>query len=512
MKNRIAFAMIAVLLFSFCGCSSAVVQEEGFADTYVEGDSAGESVPAPEKEEPSAPSQSEKKPSASAPSEKEPAKETPQTSTKPNTPSIPNTPNKPQSVTPQQTPTQPSAPTPNKPVQDDRLPAAYPVFSNGGGYYYGIAKGENGTIAAIGKTYFPDEFSFIEIYDANMSIINTRTFKDFHSISKVISCSDGGFLIKTDDPSAILKLDRNLKTEWGAFYPNILTVQEIWQGNFAILTFTEETGRLDIQVLDQTGKKQHGIQLATVDISVILDDFAFFGDGNGGFYLVGTWEPKYQTSLSKITQAYNPADGSECLIAHFSENGSLTQAVMVGSSYDEWCEEIAMDESGYFYIALATTERNNPLFSSVFSYGPKIYRRVLAKVDRNGSIKYIAPLSAKATATDQVFGIEFSGDNVFVAGFSAYNDTLQNAFPCAHNESGSYEYVNYIACINGEGKVYDRRLVGGDVNNQPAGSVLLPNGTLVVCGSVSRESPFNISFPTSCNVARTLFVYPGLAS
>ncbi len=510
MKKWIIAAMIAVLLLSFCGCSSAVPEEEGFADSYIEGDSADEGTPAPEKEEPSAPSQPEKKPAASADPEKEPAEEKPQEQPKPN---ASNSPSKPQNNSSQQTPTKPSAPTPGKPVQDDRLPKVYPVFTNGGSYYYGIAKGENGTIAAIGKTYIDDEACFVETFDENMSFQNIRTLRGYKQISEILSCSDGGYLLVTESPASTLKLDRNLKTEWGALYETILAVQEIRPGNYAILTHSKQTGQLSVQVLDQTGKKLYGIHFADTKHIPASSVSALFGDDNGGFYLVLNWNGSLETSFEKIAQAYDSANGSDCLIAHFSATGSLTQATVVGSHCNEWCEEIAMDESGSFYIALATTDKNNPLFATALQNTGGGYRRILAKVARNGSIQYIAPLSGEAMAVDQVFGIEFSGDSVFVAGFSKYKDGLQNAFPCAHNESGSYEYVNYVACINSEGKVYDRRMFGGDINNQIADSLLLPNGSLVVCGSVdAHASPFSLSFPFSCNVARALFVYPELVS
>ncbi len=512
MKKWIIAAMIAVLLLSFCGCSSAVPEEEGFADSYIEGDSADEGTPAPEKEEPSAPSQPEKKPAASAPSEKEPAEkdpaeEEPQEEAQPNTPSQ----NKP--VTPAPTPSRPS-PTPILPEKDDRLPIIYPYFANNDSCYYGMAKGKNGTIAAIGKVYERDsEYCFVEVYNEDMSVKNTAAFHEYFRLSKIIACNDSGYLLITHAPETVLKLNRNLEREWSVPYDRVLAIREIQPGNYAALTLSKNTNRLELFLLDKSGKKTNTVLLATLsEFYDYINDPAFLCDGKGGFYLISTWSADFVSPLQKIKQAYNSSRGADCLIAHFSVDGTLNQAITVGGPSDEWVEESAMDESGNFYIAFGTKDRQNPLFDTVPNSTSNPLRRLLVKVGGDGKMIYSSPLSGHSWAYDQVFGIELSGDRVFVAGFSGYDDGLQSAFPCSHCTSGLASYVNYIACIDGEGKVYDRRMFGSDVNYQIAGSALLSNGSIVVCGSLTSDNPFKISLPGSTGLARTLFVFPGLAS
>ncbi len=517
MKKWIAAATIAALLFGFGGCSPAIPEEEGFADSYIEGDLAEESVPAPEKEESSAPSQPEKKPASSEKenAEKGSAEENAQGATNPatSTQTSPETSGQKNPAASTPTPSQPTTTTPSQPIQDDRLPKVYPFFSNGSAYLFGMAKGENGTIATIGKTYISSEYCFVDVYDENMSIKNTRTLKDYTSLSEIISCSDGGFLVITHGPSAILKLDSNLKTEWAALYSKILAIQEFRPGNYALLTHYNNSDSLEIHLLDQTGKSFTTISLATMESPMEMDDAAIFSDSSGGFYLATTWTADFSSSWPTIQQAYDPSGGADCLITHFSSQGKLDRAFTVGGPSDEWCEEAAMDDAGNFYIALGTNDKNNPLFSAVPKSSINNFRRLLVKIGANGKMIYSAPLSGHAMAVDQVFGIEISGDQVFVAGFSGYDDGLQNTFPCAHNESGMYNYVNYVACIDSKGTVYDRRVFGTDINYQIAGSLLLPNGSLVVCGAIDKTmTPFNLSFPASCYVARALFVYPNLAS
>ena len=175
-------------------------------------------------------------------------------------------------------------------------------------------------------------------------------------------------------------------------------------------------------------------------------------------------------------------------------------------------DELAMDDDGNFYLAMATDSPDNDPFWPINPNPSGYFRRMLVKLSPDGKILYKAPLSGWGRSMDQVFGIGFHDNRVFVVGQSYYHDAVQNKYPCEQiTESINDDLVPciYTVCLQENGSEFDRKIFRSDlVSDTVTSAAVLADGSVVICGSVSPEfNPFNLPLDGTSSYDAALFVY-----
>lgn len=384
-----------------------------------------------------------------------------------------------------------------------------------------MANLSNGGFAVSGHRVTEDlAYSIIQIYDENSNFKNEYLFADGNGFDKIAVCSDGGVIAASHCPPCITKVNSNFETEWFMPYENIEfggAVQDIEEISpeiiavlFVSLNSPDFSRKLKLSFLDKDGTL-----IETIDLMKNIDpqDADIIADGNGGFYLLASCDKELAEKYSLVAENYENSKAPEVAIMHFSAERELVWAKTLGGSRDDWIEEATIDSNGNFYLAVGTNWYGADSFWEMGVERSMPYRRMLVKLDKNGDIVYKVPLSAKGMAVDHIFGIHIKNNNAYVVGMSDYFDGYQVKYPCEQilpeeKQKGNRVFCVYNACIDGDGIELDRKIFRCDINNEPCDSVLLPNGSLVIAGSVSAdENPFDLDFPLGVDFAAALFVY-----
>lgn len=379
----------------------------------------------------------------------------------------------------------------------------------------------NGGYAISGvKDTYDYILSLIRIYDNNSILQGEYLFGNGNGYEKIAPCMDGGFIAASYCPPCITKINSNLETEWFMPYENVEfegTVQDIEEISseviavlFVSLNSPDFSRRLKLSFLDKDGAL-----IETVDLMKNIDpqDADIISDGNGGFYLLSACNESLADKFPLVAENYDASKATEAIIMHFSSNRELTWVKTLGGGGDDWIEEATKDSNGNFYLAVGTNWYGADSFWEMGVERSMPYRRMLVKLDKNGNIVYKVPLSAKGMAVDQVFGIHIKDEKAYVVGMTDYFDGYQIKYPCEQilpeeKQKGERVFCVFNACIDNDGKELDRKIFRCDINNTPCDSSLLPNGSLVIAGSVSAdENPFSLKFPSGVNSAAALFVY-----
>ena len=385
-----------------------------------------------------------------------------------------------------------------------------------------IANLNNGDFAVSGHLVREDQVSFIRIYDENSNLKGEHFYENGNGFDKIAVCSDGGVIAASYCPPCITKVNSNFETEWFMPYENIEfegTVQDIEEISpeiiavlFVSLNSPDFSRRLKLSFLDKDGTL-----IETIDLMKNVDpqDADIIADGNGGFYLLSTCDKELAEKYPLVAENYDSSRATEVLIMHFSAERELVLVKTLGGDGNDWVEESAIDADGNIYLAVGTNWYGADSFWEMGVERSMPYRRMLVKLDKNGNIVYKVPLSAKGMAVDQVFGIHIKDEKAYVVGMTDYFDGYQIKYPCEQilpeeKQKGNRVFCVYNACIDGNGNELDRKIFRCDVNNAPCDSVLLPNGALIIAGSVSAdENPFNLKFPSGVDAAAALFIYTG---
>ena len=270
----------------------------------------------------------------------------------------------------------------------------------------------------------------------------------------------------------------------------------------------DDVMKLKIVFLDKNGEI-----VETIDVvnDIFADGTDIISDGNGGFYLLTSCNKSTADMYPLVEESYDSSKATEAIIMHFSADRELIWVKTLGGGGDDWIEEAAIDGNGNIYLAVGTNWYGADSFWEMSVERSLPYRRMLVKLDQKGNIVYRAPLSNKGMAVDQIFGIHIKDNKAYVVGMSDYFDGYQNKYPCEQispSEKGERIFCVYNVCINSKGEELNRGIFRCDINDTPCDSVMLPNGAIVIGGSVSTiENPFNLNFPVGVDYLAALFIY-----
>ena len=360
--------------------------------------------------------------------------------------------------------------------------------------------------------------SIVQLYNQDATFKKEISFENGNGFDKIAVCSDGGFVAASYCPPCVTKINSQFETEWFMPYEDVATegtvcdIKEITADMIAVLFLSNRTpdfGRkLKISYLNKKGEL-----IETVDLMrhVDLSDAKIIVDGHGGYFLFATCNETLANKYPLVAQNYDGSKGTEAVVMHFSKDRELTWVKTLGGGGDDWLEEAEIDSKGNIYLALGTAWYGADSFWEMTVKRNFTYRRQLVKLNQEGTLVYKVPLSNMGMAVDQVCGIHIRGNRVFVTGMANYFDGYQSKYPCSQilpTESASRIFCVYDVCIDSDGKELDRRIFRCDPNNEPCDSVLLPNGSLVIAGRISKdENYFDLDFPSGVDWASALFVF-----
>ena len=378
----------------------------------------------------------------------------------------------------------------------------------------------NGGYAVSGHLVREDRVSVIRICDEKSNLKEEYFYENGNGFDKIALCSDGGFVAASYCPPCITKINSDFETEWFMPYENVefeCTVQDIEEISseviavlFVSLNSPDFSRRLKLSFLDKDGAL-----IETVDLMKNIDpqDADIIPDGLGGFYLLSACNESLADNFPLVKENYDNLKATEVAIMHFSAERELVWVKTVGGGGNDWVEESAIDADGNMYLAVGTDWYGADSFWDMSVEKAMPYRRMLVKLDKNGDIVYKIPLSNKGMAVDQVFGIHIKDGKAYVVGMADYFDGYQIKYPCEQilpqeKEKGERVFCVFNACIDNNGKEVDRKIFRCDINNTPCDSTLLPNGSLVIAGSISAiENPFNLEFPFGADSIAALFIF-----
>ena len=137
---------------------------------------------------------------------------------------------------------------------------------------------------------------------------------------------------------------------------------------------------------------------------------------------------------------------------------------------------------------------------------------MLLKLDKKGNVVYNVPLTSDAMGVDQTHGIHLNNGKVNVVGMAYYFDKYNSKYPCKKidkEDEGDRLFVAYNLSIDDKkGKELHRDLFLNSVENEPRGSVILKNGTVVIAGSVSAMfNSLDLTFYDDYDKFGALFIY-----
>ncbi len=394
------------------------------------------------------------------------------------------------------------------------------------GRYDRVIRTDDGRIVAIGKvktTLENNTDSVIDVYDEDLVLQNSyrSSYLDGYQL---IACADGGFLMDCRDH--LQKFSAQLDPEWSLYllkpseHVSVAAMTQLSDGAFAVI-YRKPHSELENHMAWYLALfTEEGQALCQMDLKIRdsgCEDPALISDEKGGFYLVMSVSPEDTGAPGALRQALDSEKGREVAMIHYVPNTAkdaawrIDSVQSVGGIGDEWCEEVAMDAQGNFYIALGNHGKTTDPFWGEMVYGD-YFRRMLVKVTPEGKVVYRVPLSGRSMAVDQVFGIHVRDGQVCVTGVSAICDGVLD--PCVADslteQDRYYRYAVYAATVDENGTLLSRRVFEYDQLEMgtPDGSVWLSDGRLLIGGAVCvLDNGFNLDFPEGTHSNRALFIY-----
>lgn len=379
-----------------------------------------------------------------------------------------------------------------------------------------------GGFAVTGRTETEEEIiPIIRIYNDKCNLVKEHKIDLPWGFSRLIECSGGGFIALTEDMPYIIKISKDFKVEWTKEYKDptgnasAYDIKEISPDCFVILytDFNEENDMEHvISFFDSEGnviEKQTFIVVESFNISGNI-----VADGKGGVYLFTYCNQSTVDKYKLCEKEYNREDETDAAIIHFNAERKVDWSKVVSSTKGrDWIEEAAIDQKGNFYIALGTDWKgNDKLWDMMYVDDSCGNRRMLLKLDKKGNIVYKVPLTSDAMGVDQTHGIHLNNGKVNVVGMAYYFDKYNSKYPCKKidkEDEGDRLFVAYNLSIDDKkGKELHRDLFLNSVENEPRGSVVLKNGTVVIAGSVSAMfNSLDLTFYDDYDKFGALFIY-----
>lgn len=380
-----------------------------------------------------------------------------------------------------------------------------------------ILKLANGGFIVVGNRYTEDNgYSIIQQFDKNYNFVSEYTYADYGEVKKIAACSDGGYIIGLEINPYVIKINKNFELEWQRGYEkitldgNIRDMKEINPNCYAVLYTSApfDKSTLKISFLDKNGEPIDKLEFLDYNLPF---DAKILLDGDGGFYLVSACDEMLVEKHPLVAQSYDEEKGKEVAVMHFSADRKLKDAKTIGGKGDDWVEEATIDSEGNLYFVLGTNSpRKDDFWQMNFKDG-YLYRRMLVKLDKNGKIVYKLPISAGGMAVDHTFGMHIKDGKTYIVGMANYFDGYQNKYPCEQifeYEKNDRVFCVFAICIDKNGKELYRKIFRCDINDEPCGFALLPNGSLVIAGSVSlNDNPFGVDFALDEGRRAALFIY-----
>lgn len=379
---------------------------------------------------------------------------------------------------------------------------------------------ENGGFVVAGERYTDDWiFSTLQIYDDNLSFVKEYSFRDGNGFTKIVQCSDGGFIATSYCPPCITKINSHFEPQWIRPYEDVEfegivhDIEEISSNLIAVLFVTINSNdfsrHLKLSYLDGNGER-----IETVDLGKNIDpqDAEIVADGKGGFYVLSTCNQSLANEFPLVAQQYESTKGTEAIIMHLSADREMIWAKTFGGMGSDWIEESTIDSNGNLYLAMATNWNDTDSFWDMPLDSTRPNRRMLIKVDFQGNLVYKVPLANHGMVVDQVFGIHTMDGKTYVVGMAEYYDGYQEKYPCAgmpDYDSNEYTFSVYILCIDDEtGEESKRNVFRCSAENSPSCSIMLKSGSIVMNGTVSGiENYLSLPLTEEMNKLTALFMY-----
>lgn len=391
-------------------------------------------------------------------------------------------------------------------------------FKNDGDIQYkDIVNLKNGYAVVGKKETYDRTLSLLRIYDNNSNFQKEYLFDDGNGYEKIARWVSGGFITASYNPPYLTKISDDFRVEWVTAYEDVTLegivqdVEQINVGCYVVLYSKTPDRTLKLTFVNGKGEVTDSFELMK---STDISDGDIIPDGEGGFYLVVTCNSDLADKYDLLKTEYRNSKNSEIAVMHFDESKNLTWAKTIGGGGDDWIEEVTVDDNGDFYIAIGTNWQQTDSFWDMSFDEMYPFRRMLVKFNKQGTIVYKMPLSSKGMAVDRVFGIHVKNGLTYVVGMSDYFDGYQEKYPCEQISFYEKEFGRvfcvYTVCIDANGNELDRKIFRCDINNEPCDSTLLPNGDLVIAGSVSSvDNPFELEIPSADSNFAALFVFDG---
>lgn len=383
---------------------------------------------------------------------------------------------------------------------------------------------ENGGFAVAGqRSTDTSTLSIIRTYDKDSNFLKEYTFNQGNGFYKIAACSDGGFITSSYNPPCITKVNGDFEKEWfmpyedDGFWGQVHDVKEISPDLIAVV-FVSINSPDCSRILKLTFLNKNGEVIEAVDLMNNINPHysQIIADGQGGFYLLSTCDDSLAKTYPLVAKEYDSSKGNQAIIMRFSSERKLIWVKTLGGNGPDWIEEGTVDKNGNIYLAIGTTSNEASDIWEATEETSYPTRRILVKLNQNGDLIYKVPLSKNGRFVDEVYGIHVTDNKTYVIGMSDYYDGYQSKYPCDHflsvsREEGERVFGVYNLSIDNNGKELDRKIFMCDdnnINNEPCSTILLPNGSIVLAGRVSRASnPFKIKFPSGVDTLPAIFTY-----
>ena len=402
-----------------------------------------------------------------------------------------------------------------------RLPEVKYSLNDSNDSFADMAVFEDGSYVISGCRFEEDSSkAIIQLYDENSNFQREYKYDFENGFNEIAVCSDGGLIaISASRTNTFIKLNSRFKIEGqtafeeDAFGVTVQDLAEISPEVFAVAYVVADSVDFTERVQKLSFFNRYGGVIETVETMKHNDpsDAEIISDGEGGFYLLSSCNESLVNTFPMLSESYDYMKASEAIVMLFSEDRNIIWSKTLGGEGNDWIEEGAIDEQGNIYLAVGTDWYGADNFWDMGVDPSAPFRRMLVKLDSLGNIVYRLPLSNKGMAVDQIFGIHIKDDLAYVIGMTDYFDGYQAKYPCeqiAPEEKGERVFCVYNVCVDSNGDELDRKFFRCDLNDEPCDSEMLPDGAIVIAGSVSDiDNPFNIDFYYDVYKIASIFVY-----
>ena len=287
-----------------------------------------------------------------------------------------------------------------------------------------------------------------------------------------------------------------VRTKWGEMIGAIRSpANGVMTGTGSFSQLSEETTGFETSGSNRQalGTQSVGLVYSTYLGGVYNDQgYDIAVDGSGNAYVTGwTTSSNFPTTPGAYDPTYN--GGSDAFVAKFSPSGSLIYSTYLGAGGDDLGYAIAVDSSGYAYVAGTTSSSNFPTLNPYQGTNQGDVDVFVTKLSSSGdSLIYSTYLGG--SSTDVGSGIAVDGSSyAYVAG-----TTFSSNFPTLNPSQGTNQgdvdvFVTKLSSA-GNSLIYSTYL-GGSSTDVGSGIAVDSSGYAYVTGSTNSwnfpmQSPY----------------------